>query len=137
QVKVEHGITAHLMVLGEEREFSPEIEVTLFRIIQEALRNIVRHAEATEVWVTVDFESKETIINVVDNGKGFELPASLGELSRLGKLGVDGMQTRARLVGGTFDIQSSPGDGTAIAVVIPDWARTTEPLAKDRLVLGS
>ncbi|MHB8841166.1 MAG: sensor histidine kinase [Candidatus Aquicultor sp.] len=119
QFKTEHGIAATLTVIGEEKEFSPEIEVTLFRIIQEALRNIAKHAEATEVWITVDFEEKETIINIIDNGKGFELPASLGELSRMGKLGVDGMKTRARLVGGTFDIQSSPGDGTAIVVVIP------------------
>lgn len=119
QFKAENDLAVNLTVLGEEREFPPEIEVTLFRIIQEALRNIAKHAKATEVWVTIDFEDKETIINIIDDGKGFELPASLGELSRLGKLGVDGMKTRARLVGGTFDIQSSLDDGTAIVVVIP------------------
>jgi PAS domain S-box-containing protein len=119
QFKVENGIVANLSVLGVIRDFSPELEVTLFRIIQEALRNAAKHSGATEVWVTIDYEDKETIINIVDNGKGFQLTTSLGELSRLGKLGIDGMQTRARLVGGILDVQSSPGNGTAIAVTIP------------------
>ncbi|MDI6715449.1 MAG: PAS domain S-box protein [Actinomycetota bacterium] len=119
QFKTDYGIATNLTVLGQEREFSSEVEVTLFRIIQEALRNIAKYAEATEVWINIIFEAKETIINIIDNGKGFEIPASLGELSRLGKLGLDGMRTRARLVGGTFDIQSVPGAGTAIVVIIP------------------
>ncbi|MCL6472230.1 MAG: PAS domain S-box protein [Firmicutes bacterium] len=120
QFKAEYGVAVNFKVLGTEREFSPEVEVTLFRIIQEALRNIAKHADATKVWITIDFEQNETIINIIDNGKGFELSSSLGQLSRQGKLGIDGMKTRARLVGGTLDIQSSPGDGTAIAVVIPN-----------------
>jgi signal transduction histidine kinase len=119
QQKAEHGLKARLSIKGNERRYTQEVEVTLFRIIQEALRNVVRHAEATEVNVTFGFEEKETIVSIIDNGKGFELPESLGELSRLGKLGVDGMETRARLVGGTLDIQTSPGEGTAIVVVIP------------------
>lgn len=120
QLQAEHGLVVKLTVLGEERQFPPEVEVTLFRIIQEALRNVEKHAEATEAGITIDFEEKETIVNIVDNGKGFELPPSLGELSRIGKLGVDGMQTRAKLVGGTFDIQSGLGEGTAIVVIIPN-----------------
>jgi PAS domain S-box-containing protein len=119
QVKVEHGITAHLMVLGEEREFSPEIEVTLFRIIQEALRNIVRHAEATMAHIAIEFTDVETRVTISDNGKGLELPENLGELSRVGKLGIDGMQTRARLVGGTFDVRSELGKGTIIIITCP------------------
>jgi PAS domain S-box-containing protein len=119
QLENEHGQSATLTILGKERRFSPEVEVALFRIVQEALRNIAKHAEATEVRVTIDFKDKETRVSVIDNGKGFNMPASLGELSRQGKLGVDGMQTRARLVGGTFNIQSSPGAGTAIVVIVP------------------
>jgi len=119
QQKAEHGLEAKLSIKGDERRYTQEVEVTLFRIIQEALRNVVRHAGATNVNVTFGFEEKETIVSIIDNGKGFELPESLGGLSRLGKLGVDGMETRARLVGGTFDIQTSPGEGTAIVVVVP------------------
>ena len=119
QLKTEHKISAELTVHGKRRRFSPEIEVTLFRIIQEALRNIARHAEATKVQITIDFRDSKTMVAIADNGGGFELPATPGELSRLGKLGLDGMQTRARLVGGTFDIKSCQENGTTITVTIP------------------
>ncbi|MBE0446919.1 MAG: PAS domain S-box protein [Actinobacteria bacterium] len=119
QLKTEQKISANLSISGEERRFSPEIEVTLFRIIQEALRNILRHAEATEAQVIIDLKNTETKVTIIDNGKGFALPASTGEFSRLGKLGIDGMQTRARLVGGTFDVKSEPGKGTTIIVTVP------------------
>jgi PAS domain S-box-containing protein len=119
QLRKEHGIEANLTVLGKERRFSPENEVVLFRIVQEALRNIARHAEATKSQITIAFRSNETGLTIVDNGKGFELPTSLGELSRFGKLGIDGMQARVRLIGGTFSIYPEPGKGTTITVTIP------------------
>lgn len=120
QLKIEHKITVDFTVRGERRRFIPEVEVTLFRIIQEALRNIAKHSEATQANIEFIFEDEATRIIISDDGKGFELPPALGELSRLGKLGLDGIQTRAKLVGGTFDIQSKPGQGTIITVSIPD-----------------
>ncbi len=119
QQKSEHHIEASLKIVGPERRFSQEIEVTVFRIIQEALRNIARHADSTRVHVLIENGVSETVIAITDNGKGFKLPASIGELSRRGKLGLDGMQTRARLVGGTFDIYSEKDRGTTITVTIP------------------
>jgi PAS domain S-box-containing protein len=119
QLESEHGIDSTLTVTGKEKRFSPEIEVTLFRIIQEALRNIAKHSEAKRATITLDFREKETGVVITDDGKGFELPASIGEFSREGKLGIDGMQTRVRLAGGTFDINSSPSDGTVITIVLP------------------
>ncbi|MCL6472745.1 MAG: PAS domain S-box protein [Firmicutes bacterium] len=119
QLKSEHRIESSLIVSGAEKRFSTEVETTLFRIIQEALRNIIKHAEATKASVRIDFADSETRILISDNGKGFELPASLGELSRLGKLGLDGMLTRARLAGGSFDLKSSLGAGTTIDISIP------------------
>ncbi len=119
QLESEHNIRTSLAVFGKEKRFSQEIEITLFRIIQEALRNIAKHAEATEAQVTIEFKDAETKVVISDNGKGFDLPQSLGELSRRGKLGIDGMQTRARLAGGTFNIQSELGKGTTIMVTIP------------------
>ncbi len=120
QLKIEHKITVDFTVRGERRRFIPEVEVTLFRIIQEALRNIAKHSEATQAKIEFIFEDEATRIIISDDGKGFELPPALGELSRLGKLGLDGIQTRAKLAGGTFDIQSKPGQGTTITVSIPD-----------------
>ena len=119
QVRTEHKLIASLKVSGERRRFSPETEVTVFRIVQEALRNIVKHAEAAKVWVAIEFQDGRTVITIEDNGKGFELPESTGGLSRLGKLGVDGMMTRARLVGGKLTITSTPGSGTVIETDIP------------------
>lgn len=119
QVRNEHKLIASLKVSGERRRFSPEIEVTVFRIVQEALRNIVKHADATKARIVIDFKQTRTIITIEDNGKGFELPVNMGELSRLGKLGVDGMMTRSRLIGGIFDIESSLRGGTTTTVTIP------------------
>ncbi|MEW5706739.1 MAG: PAS domain S-box protein [Actinomycetota bacterium] len=120
QMKTENNVETKLTVIGKERRFSQEIEISLFRIIQEALRNIAKHAEATMAQVIIELKDHETRVTITDNGKGFELPENIGELSRRGKLGIDGMQTRARLAGGTFDIQSAPGKGTVINVTIPE-----------------
>lgn len=120
QLQIEHNVSAEVNISGEERRFPPEIEVALFRIVQEALRNIAKHASAAEAKVSINFKQDETVLIIADDGAGFALPATLGELSRQGKLGVDGMHTRARLVGGTLDIQSKPGFGTTIVAVIPN-----------------
>lgn len=119
QIEDEHNIRADLTITGEKRRFSPEIEITLFRIIQEALRNVAKHAQATEVRVDIELESDLTKIEIKDNGRGFELPITLGDLSLRGKLGIDGMQTRAKLAGGTFDIKTASDQGTLISVTIP------------------
>lgn len=119
QLKTEHKIETGLVISGYERRFDAEIEVTLFRIIQEALRNIAKHAHANKASICIDFRDMETKVTITDNGKGFEIPATLGELSRLGKLGIDGMLTRTRLAGGSFDIKSNLGAGTIIDISIP------------------
>jgi len=106
-------------VVGVERRFSPPTEVALFRIIQEALRNIVKHALATVVEVKVEFKARETVVTVADNGVGFEAPRSLSELPRTGKLGLLGMQERARLIGAVLEIRSAPGQGTTLTVTVP------------------
>lgn len=119
ELKKERKIETGLTVLGEEQRFSPEANLILFRIVQEALRNVARHAQATKSQVTIKFEDKETEIAIQDNGKGFEPPESLSELPRLGKLGLAGMQERARLIGGKLNILSELGKGTIITIAIP------------------
>ncbi|MDP2211346.1 MAG: PAS domain S-box protein [Candidatus Aquicultor sp.] len=119
QIENEYNIETRVTIKGKEKRFTPELEITFFRIIQEGLRNIAKHAEAIECNITIDLKDTETRIIIADNGKGFELPESLGALSLNGNLGIDSMQTRARLAGGTFDITSKPGEGTTILVTIP------------------
>lgn len=119
QLETEHKVECHLIVVGQERRLASETEVMIFRIVQEAIRNIGKHSQASKAEVTVKFEQKETAITVKDNGVGFQLLESVGDLTRAGKLGLAGMQERAQLLGGSLSIQSEPGIGTTIVVKAP------------------
>lgn len=113
------GIKATLAVVGALRRLSPDSELTLFRIAQEALNNVKRHAEATNVWITVEFAEGTVHMTIQDDGKGFRAPTHTGDLAVSGKLGLIGMYERARLLGGTLAVQSEPGQGTIVRVGIP------------------
>jgi len=113
------GIATKVNILGNERRLGEEIELVLFRIVQEALRNVVRHSQATSAEITVEFEQSKTRIAVSDNGKGFSLPQTIGGLAKNGKLGLAGMQERAQLIGATLTIESQPGKGCAITAELP------------------
>lgn len=102
-------------VEGDPRRLSPERELALYRIAQEALRNMERHSGASEGTVTVRFEADGVELRVRDNGRGFDLLLA-GE----GHLGVLGMRERARVVSGDFSIQSYPGGGTTVTATVPD-----------------
>jgi PAS domain S-box-containing protein len=114
------GIEIKVNVVGEARRLPEEIELVLFRITQEALRNVWRHAHARHAEITVEFDENRTRITVHDNGEGFKLPDKIGDLARDGKLGLAGMQERAQLIGGVLMVQSKPGEGTSITVEIPE-----------------
>ncbi len=113
------GIGSKLEVLGDEKRFAPEFESSLFRIVQEALNNIRRHAQATEASVVIEFTNDKVKVTISDNGRGFELAGRVDDLPRSGKLGLVGMQERARLLGGTLEVQSTPGQGTTIIIEVP------------------
>jgi PAS domain S-box-containing protein len=113
------GIGTNLKVLGRERRFSPEVESLLFRIVQEALNNIRRHAQASEAQVAIEFAGDKVKVTISDNGRGFELSGGVDDLPRSGKLGLAGMQERARLLGGTLEVKSILGKGTTLIVEVP------------------
>jgi signal transduction histidine kinase len=113
------GIQTRFEVLGDKRRFSPEAELTLFRIAQEALTNVRKHAGATRVAVAVEFTDGAVRLTLQDNGKGFSPPALTGDLAAAGKLGLVGMYERARLLGGTLQVHSEAGLGTRITVSVP------------------
>ena len=113
------GIGVDLKVLGGERRFSPDVELLLFRIVQEALNNTRRHAQASEAQVVVEFAEDRTKVTITDNGRGFELPGRLDDFTRSGKLGLAGMQERAQLLCGTLEVKSTPGKGTTVMVEVP------------------
>ncbi len=115
----EDGIETKLKVDGERQRLSPEAELALFRIVQEALSNVRRHSQASQVVMVVEFGENRVRISVDDNGQGFELPDRTGDLAATGKLGLIGMHERARLLGGTLLIKSEPGRGTAVIADVP------------------
>ncbi|MBI4286211.1 MAG: GAF domain-containing protein [Chloroflexi bacterium] len=93
-------------------------ETMLFRIIQEALTNIVKHAEASKVKVRLQVADDTVTVQVEDNGKGFDVEAALKRGVRQ-NLGLHGMIERATLLGGTLTIQAKPGQGTSLHVAVP------------------
>jgi len=112
------GIDIAIGTLGSPRRFPPETELTLFRIVQEALRNVWKHSEASRAWVAVEFGDDKTVLTITDNGKGFELLERVEDLASVGKLGLAGMQERAQLIGGRLMLQSEPGKGTTVTVEV-------------------
>jgi len=108
------GIDLTFAVKGQERRLKPEIETTLFRIGQEAISNIARHAEANSVSIAIEFTERRIGLEVEDNGQGFNFSESPN-----GSFGLLGMKERAALLDGTFAIDSRPGNGTRLAVTIP------------------
>jgi len=113
------GMETVLTVVGDERRFSADVELVIFRIVQEALRNVEKHAQATRVEARIEFGGGKTEVSVSDNGRGFEVGDDLAELPRVGKLGLAGMAERVRLLDGTMKIESRPGKGTRVMVKVP------------------
>jgi len=117
---IEKGrIKAELKVLGDKRRLSPEAELNLFRITQEALRNVEKHSGASRVVITVAFGADKVRITIEDNGRGFKQPDRTGELAATGKLGLIGMHERAQLLEGTLTVRSEPGKGTTVTMEVP------------------
>ncbi|MFC1909886.1 PAS domain S-box protein [Chloroflexota bacterium] len=106
-------------VQGNIVRLAPDIEIALYRIAQEALSNVRKYAEATSCSVVMIYKPEIVELRVEDNGRGFELPENTNDLAISGKLGLAGMQERAKLVGGNLTIQSSPGEGTIIRLELP------------------
>jgi two-component system sensor histidine kinase DegS len=117
---IEKGkIKAELKVLGDKRRLSPEAELNLFRITQEALRNVEKHSSASRVVITVAFSADRVRIAIEDNGRGFKQPDRTGELAASGKLGLIGIHERAQLLDGTLMVRSKLGEGTTVTVDVP------------------
>jgi signal transduction histidine kinase len=113
------GIIADFAFKGEEKRLEAEVELSLFRIVQEALNNVKKHAEASEVHVVAEFNGNGIGLSVRDNGKGFEPPRNMDSLPRHGRLGLMGIRERVWLLGGTIEINTAPGKGTTVLVNVP------------------
>lgn len=113
-----YGVRTELRIKGERERMQPEYETTLFRIIQEGLTNIGKHARATYTTIALEMEPHEVSVLIEDNGRGFDLDSVL-QSDKTSGWGLLGIQERARLLGGRCEIDSAPGAGTRIRVTVP------------------
>jgi signal transduction histidine kinase len=109
------GIRCRLASCADEQRASPDVCTALFRILQEALTNVLRHAAASEVVITLERQTDRLVMHVSDNGRGITQEQIDGRRS----LGILGMRERAGLLGGAFTIAGSPDSGTTVAVSVP------------------
>lgn len=108
-----------LRISGPQDRLPPPLEPVVFRTVQEALNNVSKHAQARTVWIELDLEQADTAtLRVRDDGVGFD-PTILDQSVEAGHLGVKQMRQRVESQGGTFLLQSRPGRGTEIQVVLP------------------
>ncbi|HMS66217.1 MAG TPA: two-component regulator propeller domain-containing protein [Ignavibacteria bacterium] len=101
-----------------DKIFLPEVEINIYRILQENLNNIIKHSEAKQVELSVLKKVKEIVINISDNGKGFDISKFKFNTKRNG-FGLKGIEERVRLLNGEFKIESSEGIGTKVMISIP------------------
>lgn len=114
------GVDLDFRVVGREKRLSPTLESTVFRVIQEAINNVVRHARARHVSVLLQFKRKLAIVRIIDDGQGFDVKEALNTRHGMRGLGLLGMRERILLVNGTLEIKSrAGGSGTEIAFEIP------------------
>ena len=106
-------------IRGEECVLDEAMKITIFRIIQESLNNIIKHANATHVNINLHFDEKNVRISVFDNGIGFDHDQVQQRRASRPSLGLAGMEERAALLGGSVTVQSRPGFGTEVEAVIP------------------
>jgi signal transduction histidine kinase len=111
-------LTIKVDITGEEHALDEAVKIAIFRIIQEALNNIIKHSRATSARVNLDYKEKSAHILVRDNGLGFDMDEVKNRIGRV-SLGLAGMAERAALLGGTVEIHSRPNYGTEVEAVIP------------------
>jgi signal transduction histidine kinase len=113
-----YGVSADFILEGERQRLPQEYEIVLFRIAQEALTNIGKHAHATQASVRLQFEPGQISLRIWDDGRGFD-PEQVLQQRRPAGWGLLGMQERAFLLGGEFQVESDPVEGTWIQVTAP------------------
>ena len=119
EVQMRSNLQFQFQLPASSKRLPPVIELHLFRIVQEAINNIDKHAKATTVKVQMRIESDSVTLKIQDDGKGFEQKTVKSGKSRRNGLGLTNMRERALALGGTYEIQSLPNKGTIIHVRVP------------------
>jgi two-component system sensor histidine kinase DegS len=114
----ETGIEVEFSSEGDSQEIAPDVSTTLFRIVQESLSNIRKHAKATKLTMRLKFIDSNVSIMVQDNGNGFALPEHISSLATKGKFGLIGLHERAQSIGARLEIETHLGQGTEIKITM-------------------
>ena len=116
----ETGITARFLVSGPPLRLPVPAEIALLRAAQEGTANIRRHAGASEVVLTLSYLDDRVILDVRDDGRGFDPPTARARRSEMGGgLGLRGLEARLALLGGGLEVESTPGEGTVLVAQVP------------------
>jgi signal transduction histidine kinase len=115
------GIACHLIEHETELRVDDQCATALFRIVQESLSNIARHARATEVHIELHLHDSQLSMAIHDNGRGLQP----GSRNRPGSFGLVGIEERVNILGGTFSIRSEPGSGTLLMIKVPVTSQST------------
>jgi signal transduction histidine kinase len=111
-----HSVQIEFQKSGDEQRLAHEVELALYRIAQEALNNIVRHAKADQSQLHISFGDTDTRLEISDDGVGFDMPKSPTDFAQNGHFGLLGIRERADLIGARLEVQSAPGNGTRLQV---------------------
>ena len=122
-----HGISVQLQVSGKQVRLSAQSELAVYRVAQEALSNVVHHAQATTAWVDLDF-GEQVVLAITDDGCGIP-SASISSASSGGHLGLIGMRERVNLVGGSLEVRVREPHGTLVRVTLPATRPEPQPAA--------
>jgi two-component system sensor histidine kinase UhpB len=114
------GVEIVFEKIGVEQRQSPDIELALYRITQEAMNNAIRHSQAHQIRVTTHYTQDALVLEVSDDGTGFQIPKSPAEFAPSGHFGLLGLHERAELIGAQLNISSDTGVGTSIKVILPN-----------------
>ncbi len=106
-------------VYGKETRLPSEMEAAIYRLVQEAFTNVRKHSEATFVALDITYQTQMTKITITDNGKGFLLDQLQTKMDSTAHFGLIGMRERVELLEGRLEIESAPGEGTTIKILIP------------------
>jgi two-component system sensor histidine kinase DegS len=120
KVEERYPLKVRVDITGKEQPISDAAKIATFRIIQEALNNAIRHAEANNAGISLNFADRGVAVSIRDDGRGFDMGRlRQDQSSSRPPLGLAGMQERAALLGGAVTILSRPGEGTSIEAFVP------------------
>jgi len=111
---------------GREARLPANVELALYRMAQEGLSNIQRHAQATQAMLKIEFSPEQITLTISDNGRGFEPPESPAEFAPSGHFGLLGLYERAELIGAKLEIFTMPMEGTSVVLNLPFREKNTE-----------